>query len=267
MKEEFEVSDYGIFTDGVVLTNSLKEKVGTLQESLSSFKSVISNQDVFLGPAADVANEDIDTLQLDFNDVSDNFQKISDYLITTNDNYQKGDYNASVQLRLEGVGAVASDYANPANLSGSHLEFINSIKDGAVEAYNEYGVLPSLTMAQAILETGRGKSKIGNNIFGIKAGSGWTGKRINCATQEQRADGSYYTINADFRDYDSVSDSIVDHAELLSTDLYQPVIDSTNYVEACHAVKNCGYATSLDYADNLISIIEDYGLNQWDPVV
>ena len=64
MKEEFEVSDYGIFTDSVVLTKSLKEKVATLQESLSSFKSVISNQDVFLGPAADVANEDIDTLQL-----------------------------------------------------------------------------------------------------------------------------------------------------------------------------------------------------------
>ena len=163
--------------------------------------------------------------------------------------------------------AIASAYVNcgTSELTGSNLDFVNSIKDKAVEAYNEYGVLPSLTIAQAILESGWGKSKIGNNIFGIKAGSNWTGKTINCQTGEQNPDGSRYTTNADFRDYDSIDDSIVDHAKLLNTDLYKSVIEAKNYKEACTAVRECGYATSLDYSKNLISLVEMYGLDQWDP--
>ena len=163
--------------------------------------------------------------------------------------------------------ATASAYVNcgTRELTGANLDFVNSIKDGAVEAYNKYGVLPSLTMAQAILETGWGKSKIGNNIFGIKAGSNWTGKTINCQTGEQNPDGSRYTINADFRDYDSIDDSIVDHAKLLNSDRYKRVIESKNYKDACVAVRECGYATSLDYSSNLISLVEMYGLDQWDP--
>ena len=158
-----------------------------------------------------------------------------------------------------------SDYKNPANISGDHLDFINSIKAGAVKSYNEYGVLPSLTLAQAICESGWGKSAIGNNIFGIKAGSSWTGKVKRVQTSEQRSDGSYYKIYANFRDYDSIDESIMDHAKLLSTDNYKRVIAAKNYKEACQAVKACGYATSLSYANTLINIIEQYGLDQWDP--
>ena len=126
-------------------------------------------------------------------------------------------------------------------------------------------MLPSLTIAQAILETGWGKSMIGNNIFGIKAGSSWKGKTINCSTGEQNPDGSRYTVDADFRDYDSIDDSIIDHAKLLNTDTYKKVIESKNYRDACIAVRECGYATSLDYSKNLISLVETYGLDQWDP--
>ncbi len=161
--------------------------------------------------------------------------------------------------------AQASDYKNPGSLSGNNLDFVNKIKDGAVKSYNEYGVLPSLTLAQAILESGWGKHSIGNNIFGIKAGKSWTGKVKKVKTSEQRSDGSYYQIYANFRDYDSIDDSIMDHAKLLSSKNYQRVIAATNYRDACKAVKACGYATSLDYANKLINIIEKYGLNQWDP--
>ena len=163
--------------------------------------------------------------------------------------------------------ATASPYVNcgTRELTGANLDFVNSIKDKAVEAYNEYGVLPSLTIAQAIQETGWGKSMIGNNIFGIKAGSNWKGKTINCSTGEQNPDGSRYTVDADFRDYDSIDDSIIDHAKLLNTDTYKKVIESKNYKDACIAVRECGYATSLDYSKNLISLVEMYGLDQWDP--
>jgi flagellum-specific peptidoglycan hydrolase FlgJ len=155
-------------------------------------------------------------------------------------------------------------YKNPHNLSGYRLDFVNSLVEGAVQAYKKYGVLPSLTLAQAILESGWGVHSIGNNIFGIKAGSSWTGKRKNVKTSEQRSDGSYYQIYADFRDYDSVAESVEDHAKLLTNDRYKPVIAAKNYREACVKVRECGYATSLEYANNLINIIEMYGLNQWD---
>ena len=180
---------------------------------------------------------------------------------------QANSLNDSAAFSGSKGSATASAYVNcgTRELTGANLDFVNSIKDGAVEAYNKYGVLPSLTMAQAILETGWGKSKIGNNIFGIKAGSNWTGKTINCQTGEQNPDGSRYTINADFRDYDSIDDSIVDHAKLLNSDRYKRVIESKNYKDACVAVRECGYATSLDYSSNLISLVEMYGLDQWDP--
>ena len=176
--------------------------------------------------------------------------------------YQEEDKKA----REEREGkAKDSDYKNPAGISGNNLDFINRIKAGAVESYNKYGVLPSLTIAQAILESGWGKHSIGNNIFGIKAGSGWNGKVKRVKTSEQRSDGSYYQIYANFRDYDSVDESIIDHAKLLTGDRYKRVIAATNYKDACQAVRACGYATSLNYSKNLINIIEQYGLNQWDP--
>ena len=163
-----------------------------------------------------------------------------------------------------------SEYLNPGKISGDNLDFLKSIVKGAVAAYKKHGVLPSLTLAQAILESGWGKSNLSakyNNLFGIKAGSNWNGKTVNLKTGEQRSNGSRYTINADFRVYDNVADSIEDHALLLCKPMYKNVIASKNYKDACYAVKAAGYATSINYAKNLIRIIEQFGLNQWDPKV
>jgi flagellum-specific peptidoglycan hydrolase FlgJ len=57
-------------------------------------------------------------------------------------------------------------------------EFINLVRDGAVKGYTVFRILPSLTIAQAILESGWGSSKLSqkaNNLFGIKASSSWSG--------------------------------------------------------------------------------------------
>ena len=192
-------------------------------------------------------------------------QKENNKKVSEAQNNLKDSLKEREEERKKRAEARKSEYKNPGNLSGYQLDFINEIKNGAIEAYEKYGVLPSLTLAQAILETGWGQHRIGNNIFGIKAGSNWTGKVQNCRTSEQNSDGSYYTVYSDFRDYDSVEDSIIDHAELLTMDRYKPVLASTNYQEACTRVRECGYATSLNYSSNLISLVEQYGLNQWDP--
>jgi hypothetical protein len=70
-------------------------------------------------------------------------------------------------------------------------DFINSIKEGALKGYEAYGIIPSLTIAQAILESGWGSSQLSvraKNLFGIKAFSNWRGGKITLPTTEWYGD-------------------------------------------------------------------------------
>ena len=143
-------------------------------------------------------------------------------------------------------------------------EFIEKIKDGAMETQRKYGVLASLTIAQAILETGWGKYSVGNNIFGIKTSPSWTGKTVTCKTGEIY-DGQAVTVSGTFRGYDSIADSIEDHAKLfVNNSCYHNIIGCMDYKQACRNVQADGYATDPHYADTLISIIEGNDLTQFD---
>ena len=74
----------------------------------------------------------------------------------------------------------------PGGTPQSDNAFVNEVAPGAMETYRQYGILPSITIAQAILESGWGKHRIGNNIFGIKAGSDWQGKTVTKQTTEYK---------------------------------------------------------------------------------
>lgn len=133
-------------------------------------------------------------------------------------------------------------------------------------------ILPSVTIAQAILESGWGKSELAknaHNLFGIKAGNDWKGKTYAKKTKEQKPTGEVYGIVADFRAYDSYTDSIMDHdAFFVSTEWrrknYAPVLNAKNYKTQAKALQACGYATALDYGKQLIGLIERLGLQQYD---
>ncbi len=231
---------------------SVASKAGALAGSFSALKS---DYGIEVGNLKNYVSSVVD---IDEKDPMEEIITISETAIKTsamtNVNFDNINYNEK--------------YKNPAGLSGGHLAFIESVAPGAIATYKKYGVLPSLTLAQAILESGWGESGLSanyNNLFGIKAGSSWTGKRANLKTSEQNSDGSYVQIYSDFRAYDSVADSIDDHGKLLTNDRYKPVLAATNYRDACIKVRECGYATSLNYSNSLINIIEKYGLNQWDP--
>jgi Muramidase (flagellum-specific) len=145
-------------------------------------------------------------------------------------------------------------------------EFINSIKEEAMRGQREYGILASLTIAQAILESGWGKSQLAvkaNNLFGIKAFSNWKGKRITMATTEWY-DGQKQVVNAEFRAYDSFNDSIEDHNKLLLNTSYEAVRKCKDYKAASSEIYKCGYATDPKYTEKLISIIEEYKLYEFD---
>jgi len=147
-------------------------------------------------------------------------------------------------------------------------DFINSIVDGALRGQRDYGILPSLTIAQAILESGWGISELSqraNNLFGIKAFSDWTGKRITLETTEWY-NNVKIVVNADFRAYDSFNESIEDHNKLLSYSRYKPLREETDYKVACKKIYECGYATDPEYSGKLIKIIEDNKLYNFDRV-
>ena len=144
------------------------------------------------------------------------------------------------------------------------------------------GILASVSMAQFILESGYGKSELAlgaNNCFGMKkslsgntwSGSVWDGVSIyKKKTQEQKADGSYVTITAEFRKYPNVGDSIADHSAYLlgakngEKFRYDGLKGCSDYKKAVQIIKDGGYATSLTYVEKLCSIIEKWKLTQYD---
>lgn len=145
-------------------------------------------------------------------------------------------------------------------------EFIDAVRDGALKGFNDYKILSSLTVAQAILESSWGNSELtvrGNNLFGIKASLNWTGRKISLKTTEWYK-GEKHIVYADFRVYDSLGDSIEDHSKLLSYMRYKPLRQCGNYKEACQKIYECGYATDPQYPEKLINIIEENKLYQLD---
>ena len=150
----------------------------------------------------------------------------------------------------------------------NNKEFIAKIGPLAKAEEERSGVLASLTIAQAILESGWGKSGLtvkGNALFGIKAGSNWHGKVYNTKTQECFDGRNFETITAGFRAYDSWAESIKDHSELLTgLSRYKKVVGEKDYKKACREIQAAGYATDPNYANKLIQIIEENNLNQWN---
>ncbi|WP_436801916.1 glucosaminidase domain-containing protein [Streptococcus dysgalactiae] len=145
------------------------------------------------------------------------------------------------------------------------MAFLDNIKQGCLDGWVRYKILPSLTAAQAILESGWGKYAPHNALFGIKADSSWTGKSFNTKTQEEYQSGVITDIVDRFRAYDSWDESILDHGKFLNDNpRYHAVIGETDYKKACHAIKDAGYATASGYAELLIQLIEENDLQQWD---
>lgn len=145
--------------------------------------------------------------------------------------------------------------------------FIMKISRGAVEGMRKYGILPSVTMAQAILESGWGKSgltKASNNLFGIKAGGSWGGDVVSYPTKEY-VDGKYVDVTADFRAYDSLDASMEDHGAFLAgLDRYKNIIGVKDFRKVCRLLQEDGYATAPNYANSLIALIEQYDLAAYD---
>lgn len=152
------------------------------------------------------------------------------------------------------------------------IEFIKDVKKEAERSYKEYGVLPSITIAQAILESGWGQSELtknSNNLFGIKADDRWKGESVEVMTSENYSD----KVIARFRKYDSLNGSIKDHAKFLKENqryTEHGLFKGKDYKSQAQALEDAGYSTKKNekgeaiYADMLIDLIERYNLNLID---
>lgn len=148
-------------------------------------------------------------------------------------------------------------------------DFIDRMAPAAMDTMRGTRIPASLTIAQAILESGWGESGLtnkANNLFGIK-GVGPAGS-VPMPTKEY-AGGQWITVTAWFRAYHTWSESIADHAQLLLAGTrdkparYHGVLGA-DYRTACYAIWSGGYATDPAYPDKLIKLIEHYKLGQYD---
>ena len=155
----------------------------------------------------------------------------------------------------------------PADVPGTAAQqaFISLVAPGAIAAQQRYGIPAAVTIAQAIDESGWGRSVLAtadHNLFGIK-GTGPAGRDM-LPTREHE-NGVWVTRTAPFRVYHNVAESIEDHGRLLATDpAYRPAMASRGRPDAFATALTGVYATDPGYGSNLIALMRLYNLYRYD---
>lgn len=152
-------------------------------------------------------------------------------------------------------------FSQTADFETAVKNYVEKYKAIAIEEMKDYGIPASITLAQGILESNAGRSKLAveaNNHFGIKCHVEWQGK-------------SFYqndeTKNECFRMYDHPEESFRDHSVFLSQrDRYKDLfkLDINDYSGWANGLKAAGYATNPKYPESLISTIERFDLQRFD---
>nr|WP_238595691.1 glycoside hydrolase family 73 protein [Loigolactobacillus backii] len=159
---------------------------------------------------------------------------------------------------------------NQAEVQRNRQTFIKRLAPEAKRLQQTYHVLPSITLAQAILESDWGTSQLAtnyHNLFGVK---GTDPNQTKVMLTKEYRNGQWVEIRGRFQIYANDQASLAAHAALLAngtswnTNQYQHVISATNYRTAAAALKQDGYATDPDYPAKLINLIKTYDLEQYD---
>ena len=152
-------------------------------------------------------------------------------------------------------------------MAGKNQAYAEKYAEYAMEQMRLYGIPASVTLAQGILESASGQSRLAqneNNHFGIKATQSWiaNGGRYGLYTDDKP--------NEKFCSYDSVGDSYAHHSRFLKgNSRYASCfkLDADDYRGWAQRLDKAGYATAGKYAPALISIIESNNLQRYDRMV
>lgn len=175
----------------------------------------------------------------------------------------------SLQSALPRATAPAASGSTPAEATQQAPKgrdgFVQHLSGTAERVAQESGIPASFMLGQAGHETGWGKSEIKHkdgsnsfNLFGIKAGKGWTGKVAEITTTEY-INGKAQKVTAKFRAYDSYEDSFRDYARLIKEspryEQAESVAQSGSAMAYASALQKAGYATDPEYAKKLSGAI------------
>ena len=158
-------------------------------------------------------------------------------------------------LSMTSLAAATAQSRNP-----KVVAYIEQYEALAVSEMIRTGVPASITLAQAVLESGCGQSELAsksNNHFGIKCKSEWTGQKTY---HDDDLRGEC------FRVYATVADSYKDHSDFLKNRPYYQelfLLNPTDYKGWAYGLKKAGYATEKNYPESLIKLIETYNLESY----
>lgn len=153
---------------------------------------------------------------------------------------------------------------------GRQEDFILSIVPyvDSWKKYLCYGVVSAI-VAQACLESAYGSSDKAkhNNYFGLK----FKGNRVSCYSEvfsaysaEQLPDGTYITIKTDWYGFADINTGVQGYYEFINIDRYKQARAASDPRTYLQALKDAGYATSINYVDNCMAVIDKYNLTQYD---
>ncbi|WP_390408141.1 glycoside hydrolase family 73 protein [Lacticaseibacillus jixiensis] len=167
-------------------------------------------------------------------------------------------------------GPTSQQAASSSDDTAQKRAFIKQLAPYAQTLHRQYGVLASITLAQAILESDWGQSTLAtdyNNYFGIKSADPARSQEL---TTQEYVNGKWVTIKARFAVYPNVNASLKAHALLFvngtsyNPDQYKDVLAAKDYVAASVALRTDGYATDPDYPAKLQRLIKQWDLAQYD---
>jgi peptidoglycan hydrolase FlgJ len=148
-------------------------------------------------------------------------------------------------------------------LSAGQADFVQGHTAAARAAEAQTGIPANFMIAQAAHESGWGQRNIrhadgtsAHNLFGIKAGAGWSGRVAEITTTEY-VDGQARKVTAKFRAYGSDAESFQDYARLMkSSPRYSEVLANAGSAQGfAQGLQRAGYATDPGYADKLTRVI------------
>jgi flagellar protein FlgJ len=255
------------------LKNDAKAQAPTaLQEAARQFESLFTQM---LLESMREANKSFGEDSLFGSDQADMYQDMFDDQIAMQLSKGKGLGLAEMLVRQLQGGVTAPEQRSPTApsaptasrqpLTASKDDFLRQLRPHAERAAREIGVDPDTLLAQAALETGWGRSVPCNaqgecsfNLFGIKAGSQWSGATVNVPTLEFESGIPVRKVER-FRAYDSPADSFRDYAALIR--------DSARYANArgagddvgafAAALQQGGYATDPNYAQKITAVADE----------
>lgn len=179
-------------------------------------------------------------------------------------NYLNSKIDHDIAIKSDESIDILFEYINRIESESSEINdlrikiFINKYKSFAIYNEYKYNIPASITLAQAILESGVGESRLAkeaNNFFGVKL--------------HKKHKNGYILVDDDapkekFCKYNSIAESFSDHASVLKKDRYKKLfdLDETDYKSWAQGLKSCGYATNKKYPELLINLIEKYNLDK-----